>query len=256
MKNFFKTHKYIIIIGLLFFITNNFIIKTYIVPSSSMYPKLKIGDYYIGLKYEYGIKIPNLYLTNIKLFPNINENNYLYKFKSPKKTDILIFKQPLSNKTFVKRYIAGEKDEILLSKDNNIYIHKKEGDEYIKHNYKKDKYIKYKNKYWVKNEYISKIKTINYKANDINVFELLTKLYIKKESVKYLKENKDWEQFLTYDKLKKVFIYKLKKDEYFMVGDNRNNSIDSRFFGPINFKDIEAKFSKILFNAANNKIKQ
>lgn len=33
----------------------------------------------------------------------------------------------------------------------------------------------------------------------------------------------------------------LKDDEYFVVGDNQANSKDSRFYGPINFNDIEGK---------------
>ena len=30
----------------------------------------------------------------------------------------------------------------------------------------------------------------------------------------------------------------LKEDEYFVLGDNRNNSMDSRYYGPVKFKDI------------------
>lgn len=40
---------------------------------------------------------------------------------------------------------------------------------------------------------------------------------------------------------------KIKNDNYFLVGDNRNNSTDSRAFGSINKKDIVGKTSLIVF---------
>ncbi len=41
-------------------------------------------------------------------------------------------------------------------------------------------------------------------------------------------------------------ILTLSEDEYFVVGDNRNASDDSRVFGPVNYKDIKSKVIKIL----------
>ena len=39
------------------------------------------------------------------------------------------------------------------------------------------------------------------------------------------------------------FSYTLKDDEYFVMGDNRNNSVDSRYFGPVKKTDISGKFA-------------
>lgn len=41
--------------------------------------------------------------------------------------------------------------------------------------------------------------------------------------------------------------YRLKNDEYFLMGDNREKSYDSRFFGPINRNKIVAKAAYIFF---------
>ena len=40
---------------------------------------------------------------------------------------------------------------------------------------------------------------------------------------------------------------KLKDNEYFVLGDNRENSMDSRYYGPINIKKIKGKTSFIIF---------
>ena len=41
--------------------------------------------------------------------------------------------------------------------------------------------------------------------------------------------------------------YILKEDEYFLIGDNRSDSLDSRYFGPVKKEDIEGKANFIIF---------
>lgn len=48
----------------------------------------------------------------------------------------------------------------------------------------------------------------------------------------YIKESMDSEDFKR---------YVLKEDEYFVLGDNRNNSRDSRYFGPVKKRHIMGK---------------
>lgn len=45
--------------------------------------------------------------------------------------------------------------------------------------------------------------------------------------------------------------WKLKADEYFVLGDNRMGSLDSRDFGPIEKKSILGKFWKLVFKTEN-----
>lgn len=40
----------------------------------------------------------------------------------------------------------------------------------------------------------------------------------------------------------------LANDQYFVLGDNRNSSYDSRSFGPINRSNIQAKAGKVLYH--------
>lgn len=41
--------------------------------------------------------------------------------------------------------------------------------------------------------------------------------------------------------------YTLKDDEYFLIGDNRSDSFDSRYFGPVKEEDIVGKANFIIF---------
>ena len=64
------------------------------------------------------------------------------------------------------------------------------------------------------------------------------KLYINNEVVE--------EEFLSEEVYTDNFRYELGKDEYFCLGDNRNVSRDSRFYGAFKEKDILAKDMLVL----------
>ena len=65
------------------------------------------------------------------------------------------------------------------------------------------------------------------------------KLYI---NGKYIKEN-----FKRNTETNDFYYYKIPDDSYFVLGDNRGNSTDSRIIGPINKKDISGTVKISLF---------
>ena len=48
--------------------------------------------------------------------------------------------------------------------------------------------------------------------------------------------------------LNREFLYTLKEDEYFFLGDNRNDSADSRYYGVIKRGEIKTNIDRIIFN--------
>ena len=60
--------------------------------------------------------------------------------------------------------------------------------------------------------------------------------FMKKEQIQY-----DLTQYT------KDFRIKLRHDEYFVLGDNRPMSYDSRYFGPVHIEDIRAKNGYIIY---------
>lgn len=77
--------------------------------------------------------------------------------------------------------------------------------------------------------------------------ELLIEDYIKEDMEFLIGYGTDIEAYSFYNELAKkltmgeTFSYTLSEDEYFVMGDNRNNSTDSRYFGPIEYKNIIGK---------------
>ena len=90
------THS-IIVAAILTLIIRTFVIQAFKIPSGSMIPTLQIGD---------------------KLFVN----KFIYRFHSPERGDIIVFKYPKDpKKDFIKRLVAvgGETVEI---RDGKIYV--------------------------------------------------------------------------------------------------------------------------------------
>jgi signal peptidase I len=85
-----------------------FLVQAFRIPSGSMEDSLLIGDYLLVDKITYGAKIPG---TNWRL-PG---------FREPARGDIIVFKDPHTNRDFIKRCIAvgGETIEVA---DNEVRI--------------------------------------------------------------------------------------------------------------------------------------
>lgn len=132
-----------------------FVFEPFVVPTPSMEPKLKVGD-------------------------KVIINKLAYKFGPVKKGDIVAFHSPIEKKDLVKRVIAIEGDEIVLTTEGEIFIN---GEKIVE----------------------------NYLPDDQNIS------YINQTLV-------------------------VSENEVFVMGDNRNNSFDSRFFGTIPEDDIFGKF--------------
>jgi len=89
--------------------------------------------------------------------------------------------------------------------------------------------LRYNGEYLIKRVIGMPNETISYKNN---------KLYIDGEFVE-----EDFDHAITYNFAE----VKLGEDEYFVMGDNRTNSLDSRVIGPVNIKLIRGTTSFIFY---------
>ncbi len=260
MENIFKkiykfsnswTGTIIIVLFLIFFVLQSFVI-----PSGSMKRTLLIGDFLFAKKFVYGIPIPKLPWIEIPLLPDFNNNGHLIEGDRPKRGDIVIFLYPHNYKVhYVKRCVATGGDEIIYQ-DKHLYIHFKEGDKYIRDNYPKDKIRRFYGQLWVDNPYMSEFPGIQYNPNGHeSIFKLLIKSYL------YSKDGIDMTPIYVRELGGDIFrvngqpvnaLYKkVEKDRFYMIGDNRDNSNDSRFWGSIPYSLIIGKPWFIYFSWDN-----
>ena len=77
-----------------------FVVEAFKIPSSSMYPTLEIGDHIFVNKFLYGIGIP---WTNVKLF----------QLRGPKRGEVIVFKYPCEpDRDYIKRVVALAGDTV------------------------------------------------------------------------------------------------------------------------------------------------
>lgn len=100
---------------LLVFVLRGFAYEPFVIPSNSMMPTLLTGDYIAVNKHAYGLKIPVL---------NIN----IIEFSKPERGDVVVFRYPNYEKNetykgadFIKRIIGIPGDKIVHIKDT-LYI--------------------------------------------------------------------------------------------------------------------------------------
>ena len=231
-KNFFKklydwssswTGTIIIVLGIIFFLAQAFVI-----PSGSMKNSLLVGDMLFVKKFAYGIPTPRLPWLEIQVFPDFNNNGHLIEGDKPQRGDIVVFRYPHNEKIhYVKRCVATGGD-ILFLKDKNLLIHPKEGNEFVKKNYKESQTVKIGKRLFVVNPYKNEHPGIHTDATVINDGRQPTQLF---NTIPII----------------------IPEGEYFMMGDNRDHSNDSRFWGTVQYKYIVGTPWFIYFSWDENK---
>ncbi|MGB6327388.1 MAG: signal peptidase I [Halarcobacter sp.] len=214
----------VIVLTIIFFVAQAFVI-----PSGSMKNTLLIGDMLFVKKFSYGIPTPRIPWLEVKVLPDFNDNGHLIEGPKPKRGDIVVFRYPKNDDIhYVKRCVAVGGDIIAL-KDKHLLLHPKEGNEYVKNNYPEDRIVEADGKYFVVDPYKIDHPGIH---NDPNV-------------------TRDGSQpYQLFDMLP----IQIPEGEFFMMGDNRDHSNDSRFWGTVPYKFVVGKPWFVYFSWDKNKV--
>jgi len=184
-----KTILYALLIAL---VLRVFLFQPFTIPSASMEPNLYEGDYIIVSKWDYGYSKHSMPFS-----PPIIKGRLFNT--APHRGDVVVFKLPRDNKTdYIKRVIGLPGDQIQML-DNQLYINGKA----------------------VPNVHTGKPKILppdEAKDNDIQQY---------RETLPGGRTHL-MQDFGPYHRLDTTPIYTVPAGYYFMMGDNRDNSQDSR----------------------------
>ncbi len=201
----------VIVLSIIFFIAQAFVI-----PSGSMKNTLLIGDMLFVKKFSYGIPTPRIPWIEVKVFPDFNNNGHLIEGSKPQRGDIVVFRYPKNELIHYVKRCVGLGGDIIALQDKHLLISMHEGEDYMKKNYPIDQLVQAGGKMWVVDPYRKKYPGIH---NDPQVVQ----------------------NGMNPEKLFNMIPIQVPKGEFFMMGDNRDHSNDSRFWGTVPYKFIVGK---------------
>ncbi len=204
----------VIYAGLIALAVRTFAYEPFNIPSSSMLPTLLVGDYLFVSKLSYGYS-RHSFPFSMSLF-----SGRLF-FTEPERGDVMVFKLPKDNKTdYIKRIIGLPGDRIQV-RGGILHI----------------------NGQALKRQRIGKYRS----ENGTNIYMTKYLETLPNGRVHPILERSDNSEF------DNTLVYRVPPDHYFAMGDNRDNSLDSRALNDVGFIPRENLVGRaeILFFSSN-----
>jgi signal peptidase I len=178
-------------------ILRSFVVEPFQIPSKSMEPTLKVGDFILVNKWTYGVRLPVL-------------RTEILEMSSPERGDVLVFFPPHQDRYFIKRVVGLPGDKINVVK-GVLYINGQK---------------------------------VPQQALPVQTGS--TRSVVMQEDlqgVEHLMKRR-----ITPTRLSLNYSTVVPEGHYFMMGDNRDNSSDSRVWGPVPEDRLVGKaFAKWMF---------
>ena len=199
------------------FLLRSFLAEPFKIPSGSMMPTLLVGDFILVNKFTYGIRLP---VANKKIID----------LNSPQRGDVVVFRYPPDpSLDYIKRVVGIPGDKLVYSNKrvtiNGVEMAQTKRDDYLD-----------RDKLYYTPRFTEKLGEIEHEIlveNDAPSFVRQIFDFPYREKCNYNAQGVECE---------------VPVGHYFMMGDNRDNSQDSRFWGFVPDENLVGKAFLVWFN--------
>lgn len=209
------------VIALVFFL-RSFLYEPFKIPSSSMVPTLLVGDLILVNKFTYGIRLPVI-------------NKKIIEVNHPQRGDVMVFKYPKDiSLDYIKRVVGVPGDKIVY-KNKRLTVNGKSVSYAVLPDYLDEEHLSYSK------QYVEKLPGVTHKIlNDERAPAFVSNpdAFPRHELCTYTIDG---------------FSCTVPSGNYFMMGDNRDNSLDSRYWGFVPDENIVGKAFFVWMNLGNIK---
>lgn len=211
---------------LLVFCIRSFLFEPFKIPSGSMIPTLQVGDFILVNKFTYGVRLPIV-------------NQKLVQLNDPQRGDVMVFHYPENPSVDYIKRVVGVPGDSVEYRNKHLFINGVEQKQIAEGDYN---YVE-SGLNFVHTE--KRSEELGTHKHDVLINPDMPNAHLGSVADFKGRENCDYQE--------NRFTCKVPAGQYFMMGDNRDNSRDSRYWGFVPDNQIVGKAFFIWMNFSDLK---